>query len=83
LTVTNERPCHIAIMRDIFLRGGGEQGRWVVLQDVLERIAVHNETGFRQAVDLARGKGLIAVEGNPIHRACLTNAGRQALESAR
>jgi hypothetical protein len=78
LMADKEALSYVAIMRDIFARTGGQPKQWTALEGVLERLAQNNQVAFKQAIDLARMKGLLITEGTPPYRACLTNAGRVA-----
>jgi hypothetical protein len=75
LSTSIDRPCHLAIMRDILARTAGRPRQWVALQGTFERLAQSDEVAFRQALDLARTKGLVVVEETP-GTASLTDAGR-------
>ena len=66
----------VDIVRYLNRRSGGVPHHWVTLTEIAGHVHGPQDITFGQAVDLARIRGWIIVEGKaPSRRACLTKAG--------
>jgi len=66
----------IDIVRYLNSRTQGTPHHWTTLGEIADHVYGTQDVVFNQAVDLARCRGWIIVEGNsPSRRACLTKAG--------
>src|SRR5262249_47681613 len=73
----------IDIVRYLNRRTQGTSYRWTTLGEIADHIYGPQDVLFGQAVDLARCRGWIVVEGKSAsRRACLTKAGCSAVLSA-
>ena len=71
------------IVRYLQRRTGGLPKQWVALSEVAGAVRGTDDCIFSQAVDLARCRGWILVEGkSTTKRACLTKAGCQLVAEA-
>ena len=78
----------VDVVRYLDLRTQRRPYQWTALREIADHVygPVHGpeDLAFSQAVDLARCRGWIIVEGNsPSKRACLTKAGCSLVASAR
>jgi hypothetical protein len=66
----------VDIVRYLSRRTQSRPLRWVALSEIADHVYGPEDVAFSQAVDLARMRGWIIVEGKaPSKRACLTKAG--------
>jgi hypothetical protein len=66
----------VDIVRYLSRRTQSRPLRWVALSEIADHVYGPEDVAFSQAVDLARCRGWIIVEGKaPSKRACLTKAG--------
>lgn len=65
-----------AMIEDISLATKGRHMRWVMVDEVAQRLRLDQDT-VDAAIRLAEAKGLLIAEGTPVHSVCLTDDGRQ------
>jgi hypothetical protein len=64
------------IIRYLVQSASGTPNQWTTLCRIADHLHMVEDVSFGQAVDLARCRGWLIVEGTSVKRACLTKAGR-------